>query len=696
MKDTNKTKVRLISELEELRQRVDELEESAVSDEQAKEALQALQIQYRTTLDSLGDPIHVVDTNLRIILFNRAFEQWNNELGLQSDVIGKNIFEVFRFLPESVREEYHRVFESGRILVTEESTQVGSREIITQTRKIPIYVNGRVSRIATVIRDITENLRAEEKLRESEARFRETLDLLPTVVVEFDTKGVATYVNKCAYEMLGYNPADMDLKKGFRITQLLSPEEQEKHADRLSILVEGGKVPPVEYRLLRKDGSIMHALVTSSPIHEDGKLVGIRSTATDITKRKLAEDALKESEEKYRLVVENANEGIIVTQDGKLMYANPITSDYTGYTVDELTSRPFVDFVHPDDRKMVMGHHLSRLKGEKAPETYLFRVINKNGEIKWIEINGVMVSWEDRPATLNFLRDITERKRIEEELYRSEKRYELASRAGRVGVWDWNLETDEIYVDPNLKTMLGYEDHEIQNHLDDWGKHVHPDDAEQVMIEAMAHIDGVKRQYEATHRMLHKDGSARWFLARGTAIRDANGKPYRVVGTDTDITERKRMEEELCKSEAKLKAQATDLKEVNAALKVLLKRREEDKIELAESVQANVKELVFPYLGKLKKTQLNPRQVTLIRIVEAHLKDIVSSFTTKLSSRFLKLTPTEIKLANLIKDGRSTKEAAELLGLSENTIQVHRHHIRSKLGLKHKRINLRSYLRSLD
>jgi len=696
MKDTNKTKVRLISELEELRQRVDELEESAVSDEQAKEALQALQIQYRTTLDSLGDPIHVVDTNLRIILFNRAFEQWNNELGLQSDVIGKNIFEVFRFLPESVREEYHRVFESGRILVTEESTQVGSREIITQTRKIPIYVNGRVSRIATVIRDITENLRAEEKLRESEARFRETLDLLPTVVVEFDTKGVATYVNKCAYEMLGYNPADMDLKKGFRITQLLSPEEQEKHADRLSILVEGGKVPPVEYRLLRKDGSIMHALVTSSPIHEDGKLVGIRSTATDITKRKLAEDALKESEEKYRLVVENANEGIIVTQDGKLMYANPITSDYTGYTVDELTSRPFVDFVHPDDREMVMGHHLSRLKGEKAPETYLFRVINKNGEIKWIEINGVMVSWEDRPATLNFLRDITERKRIEEELYRSEKRYELASRAGRVGVWDWNLETDEIYVDPNLKTMLGYEDHEIQNHLDDWGKHVHPDDAEQVMIEAMAHIDGVKRQYEATHRMLHKDGSARWFLARGTAIRDANGKPYRVVGTDTDITERKRMEEELCKSEAKLKAQATDLKEVNAALKVLLKRREEDKIELAESVQANVKELVFPYLGKLKKTQLNPRQVTLIRIVEAHLKDIVSSFTTKLSSRFLKLTPTEIKLANLIKDGRSTKEAAELLGLSENTIQVHRHHIRSKLGLKHKRINLRSYLRSLD
>lgn len=440
----------------------------------------------------------------------------------------------------------------------------------------------------------------------------------------------------------------------------------------------------------------MHALVTYSPIREDGNVVGIRSTATEISKRKLAEDALKEREEKYRLVVENASEGIIVTQDGKLRYANPITSHFTGYTIDELTSRPFEDFVHPDDRRMVMGHYLRRIKGEEAPGTYIFRVINKNGEIKWIEINGVMISWENRPATLNFLRNITERKRIEEKLLTSEKRYELASRAGKVGVWDWNLETNEIYVDPNLKTMLGYADHEIQNHLDDWGKHVHPDDAERVIIEATAHIDGVKPQYEVIHRMLHKDGSTRWFLARGTAVRDANGKPYRLVGTDTDISERKQMEEEVREREAKLETQTIDLEEVNAALKVLLKRREEDKIELAESVQANAKELVFPYLEKLEKTQLDPHQVTLIKIVKAHLKDIVSSFTTKLSAKFLKLTPTEIKLASLIKDGRTTKEAAELLGLSENTIQVHRHHIRSKLGLKNKKINLRSYLRSLD
>ncbi len=288
------------------------------------------------------------------------------------------------------------------------------------------------------------------------------------------------------------------------------------------------------------------------------------------------------------------------------------------------------------------------------------------------------------------------RKQAEDELRQSEERYELATSAGQVGVWDWNLETNEIYVDPNLKAILGYADHEIRNHLDDWGKLVHLDDVEQVMTEAKAHLEGLKPQYEVAHRMLHKDGGIRWFLARGTAIRDTNGKPYRMLGADTDITESKQAEQALREREAELKVRSRDLEELNAALKVLLRRREEDKTELAESVQVNVKELVLPYLEKLKKSRLQPHQVTLIRILESHLKDIVSPFTTKLSSRFLKLTPTEIKLANLIKDGRTTKEAAELLGLSENTIQVHRHHIRSKLGLKHKKINLMSYLRSLD
>jgi PAS domain S-box-containing protein len=133
----------------------------------------------------------------------------------------------------------------------------------------------------------------------------------------------------------------------------------------------------------------------------------------------------------------------------------------------------------------------------------------------------------------------SERARVERELRRSQRRYNLATTAGEVGVWDWNLETNEMYVDPVLKAILGYEDHEIANRLEDWGKLVHPEDAERVMEEANRHLTGAAPFYQVEHRMVHKDGSVRWFLARGTAVRDGDSRPIRLTGTDTDITEHK-------------------------------------------------------------------------------------------------------------------------------------------------------------
>ena len=124
----------------------------------------------------------------------------------------------------------------------------------------------------------------------------------------------------------------------------------------------------------------------------------------------------------------------------------------------------------------------------------------------------------------------------------SDQRYRSAVAAGGVGVWDWNLATGEIYVDPLLKRMLGYEDHEIRNHLDDWGRLVHPDDATQVLASAQAHIAGETPLFEVEHRMVHRDGSNRWFLARGLVTRDAEGRAISVAGTHADVTKRKRSE----------------------------------------------------------------------------------------------------------------------------------------------------------
>lgn len=135
------------------------------------------------------------------------------------------------------------------------------------------------------------------------------------------------------------------------------------------------------------------------------------------------------------------------------------------------------------------------------------------------------------------------RRRAEASLWQSEQRYELATAAGRVGVWDWNLLTNEIFVDPALKRMLGFADHEIANHIDSWVSRMHPDDAG--LLRREAYLDGGRTTYEVEHRMLHRDGSIRWFLARGSAVRLPDGRAVRIVGTDTDITKRKATEARL-------------------------------------------------------------------------------------------------------------------------------------------------------
>jgi DNA-binding CsgD family transcriptional regulator len=161
------------------------------------------------------------------------------------------------------------------------------------------------------------------------------------------------------------------------------------------------------------------------------------------------------------------------------------------------------------------------------------------------------------------------------------------------------------------------------------------------------------------------------------------------------IAQRKRVEAALRKSEAAVRDQVHRLEEANTALKVLLKHREEDKAQLEEKVLSNVKGLVFPYIEALRGTRLDSKQQTYLDIVESHLKSIVSPFSAKLSSKYWGLTPREIQVAVLIKEGKTSKEIAELSNVSTRAIEFHRDNIRAKLGLKNKKVNLRTSLLSL-
>jgi DNA-binding NarL/FixJ family response regulator len=159
--------------------------------------------------------------------------------------------------------------------------------------------------------------------------------------------------------------------------------------------------------------------------------------------------------------------------------------------------------------------------------------------------------------------------------------------------------------------------------------------------------------------------------------------------------ERKQVELKLLARERELESQTRDLEEVNAALKVLLKQREADKTELEERIVGNFRELVRPLLEKLKTSGLNDRQKMFVEIAENELNNILAPFLRKVSTGHLKLTPTEIQVANLVKHGKSTKEIAGLMHLSVKTIQVNRNNIRRKLGIINQKVNLRTFLLSV-
>jgi PAS domain S-box-containing protein len=173
---------------------------------------------------------------------------------------------------------------------------------------------------------------------------------------------------------------------------------------------------------------------------------------------------------------------------------------------------------------------------------------------------------------------------------------------------------------------------------------------------------------------------------------DEQGRVIKLAIHSRDITTQRRAMDQLKKREALLKRRTRALGEKNIALKVLLKQRNEDKKELEEGMLLNIKNHVSPYVEKLKNDSLNPEQKMYLGILESHLNDIVSPFTRTLSYKYSELTPTEVQVATLVKDGRKTKEIADLLNISYSTVEFHRKNIRTKLGLKNKKNSLRTYL----
>jgi len=201
----------------------------------------------------------------------------------------------------------------------------------------------------------------------------------------------------------------------------------------------------------------------------------------------------------------------------------------------------------------------------------------------------------------------------------------------------------------------------------------------------------------ATHenRAIGADGEMQWQQWTNRVMLDEKDQIIGFQSVGHDITERKQAEHEIQKREEQLKIKTRSLEEVNTALKVLLKNREEERIDLEEKIFSNFKKLVLPYIDKLRESHLSERQTAYLDVLESNLENIVSPFSDKLSSKYLNLTPMEIQVADLVKHGKTTKDIAKLLYLSPETIYSHRKNMRMKLGIKNKKANLRTYLLSI-
>jgi PAS domain S-box-containing protein len=215
-----------------------------------------------------------------------------------------------------------------------------------------------------------------------------------------------------------------------------------------------------------------------------------------------------------------------------------------------------------------------------------------------------------------------------------------------------------------------------------------------VMKKAIGHVfeTGTTTSYEIAG--VGPDGRTSWYTTQLGPIK-RKGRVVGVTIMPMDITKQKQAEAELKTKQAALKAKAKELGDVNKALRVLMKQRNEHRRELEERILSNVKELVAPYIDKLKKSGLDTKSKTYLRILESNLNDIVSPFVHQLSSRYSVLTPKEIQVAQLIREGMNTTEMAELLSSSKRTIESHRQSIRNKFGIKDTKANLRSYLFSI-
>jgi PAS domain S-box-containing protein len=560
--------------------------------------------------------------------------------------------------------------------------------------------------------DITRSRQAFDELRIKSS----AIDSAVNGIAFGDIEGRVTYANAAAIALTGYT-----LEEVLGWSVLAFADSQEEAARLFAEFLEKGSwIGEVAGR--KKDGSRIVAHLSASLVRDDdGKPIGTLCSFVDITRSR---QAFEELRLKDYAIASSINGIVFGDLEGRVTYGNAAAIDLIGYTLEEVLGWSILTFAdNQEEAALILAEVLEKGSwiGEVAGR-------KKDGSRIVVHLSASLVRGEDGEpvCTLCSFIDITRSRQAFEEL--RIKDHAIASSINAIAFGD--LDGRITYVNEaflrlwggdNVAEIIGrtvfsfaqseQEVERILRHVFEHGNwqgeftgkakngravtvqlsaHLVTDEQDRPICLMCSFVDVTEkiRAQEELRKTL--DELEQRVAARTIALTEANEKLRR------EIEERKLAERNLRQKERELQLNALHLEETNIAMKVLLEKREKDKNELEEMVLANVRGLLLPCLERLRGCRLNDRQRIYADILEANLQTIVSPFLQRLSNRFMNLTPTEIQVAGLVREGKTSKEIASLINVSERGVEFHRNNIRRKLGMTNAKKNLRSYLLSLS
>ncbi len=539
MTGENKTKAQLLEELEKLRHRLTQLEAFEKKCKEENEAYQQSQANLAALIENAGDSIWSVNRDYRILTINSHFKkEFSAAFGIDLE-IGTKITEC---VPSKLKkiwiDRYERAFQ-GENFSVEDVYDIGGKIINAEISLNPICNNGMITGVSVFARDVTERKKTEETLRESEERLKILFEYAPDAYYLSDLKGKFLDGNKMAERLTRYSKSEL-IGKSFLKLNLL-PQDQIPRAAKLLIKnALGISTGPDEFILNRKDGSQVTVGITTHPVKIKDKIL-VLGIARDITENKLAERALRENEEKFRMLAEKSPNMIFINKKGRVVYANQKCTEVMGYRQDEFYSPDFdfLSMVSTESKDRVKDSYKKHMKGEDiAP--YEYSLITKDRRKIDVILASKLIPYNGEEAILGIVTDITDRKEAEEALRKSEEKYRHLVENSNAVLFATDENGRLTYISPMIKPLIGYTPSEIE-------------DRHFTELLYREDIDRFKQQFQKLamgksepneYRMLTKSRDICWIRTSSRSI-FLNNRFLGIQGVMTDITDRKRAEEEL-------------------------------------------------------------------------------------------------------------------------------------------------------